>query len=100
MAKSFAKNFDAKKLTHAIDQCRSDNPVLVRKKFQMKDVYFRRNTPDAEIFHIDVGFDVELGIMILLLAAVSFLLLLKISRTLSDIRLRRRLAASLKKSES
>jgi len=90
MAKSALKNFSAEKLTHAIDQYKHDNPVLVRKKFQMKDTWFRRDQPDVEVFHIDVGFDVEMYVILLLIAAAAVFLICKIGCALSNMRIRRR----------
>lgn len=82
---------DAKAMTAVFNRYKNDNPVLVRKKFQMKDYYFRRDDPDCELFHIDVGFDVEFCVIVAVMIVASVFLLCRISRACSNIRLRHRL---------
>lgn len=35
------------------------NPVLTRKVFSMKDVCYRKDDPDTELFRFELGFDWE-----------------------------------------
>lgn len=59
------------------------NPLLVRKKFDMKDVYFRKDAPDVELFRFEMGGDVELWVLALggaLLAALLIHRILMIGR--------------------
>lgn len=81
---------DTKALTAAFDRYKNDNPVLVRKKFQMKDYYFRRDDPDCELFHIDIGFDVEFCVIAAVIIAAALFIICKISRTFSDMKFRHR----------
>lgn len=82
---------DRKALTAAFNRYKNDNPVLVRKKFQMKDCYFRRDDPDCELFHIDIGFDVEFYVIAAVIISAALILICKISRNFSNMKLRRRL---------
>lgn len=50
--------------------CRKD-ALLVRKKFAMKDVCFRKDQPDAEVFRWELAFDVELYVLLLVLAGAG-----------------------------
>lgn len=64
-------------LSAVLDRFRSDNPLLVRKKFQMKDVCFRRDQPDVELLRWEFAWDVELYVLLLTLSAAAALLILK-----------------------
>ena len=51
------------------------NPLLVRKKFSMKDVYFRKDDPDAELFRLELGFDWEFcAVAVALVLVLVFLM--------------------------
>ena len=45
--------------------------LLVRKKFAMKDVCYRRNQPDCEVFRCELAFDVEMYVIFTMLAALG-----------------------------
>ncbi len=45
--------------TTAVKTFKRSNPLLVRKKMEMKDVYFRKNEPDREVMRFELAFDVE-----------------------------------------
>ncbi len=62
-----------KKMTSAFDGFRKDNPLLMRKKFQMKDVYFRKDDPDHEALRFELAFDLEFYVIII--AAILAVLL-------------------------
>lgn len=67
MGKNIVKQSSA-----AFDRFKNDtNPLMVRKKFQMKDVYFRRDLPEQEVFRCELAFDTELYVLVL--AAVALL---------------------------
>jgi len=66
-----------KQTSAAFDRFRNDcnpqwieNPLIVRKKFQMKDVYFRRDLPEQEVFRCELAFDTELYVLLLIAAAL------------------------------
>ena len=90
MAKNALCNLSGEKLTCAINQYKKDNPVIVRKKFQMKDTWFRRDEPDIEVFHIDVGFDVEMYVLLLVIVAVAVFFIYKIGCAISHVRFKLR----------
>ena len=47
------------------------NALMVRKKFAMKDVCFRRDCPETEVFRWELAFDVEMYVLLLLLAGAG-----------------------------
>lgn len=79
----------ARSVSEAYDRFRNDNPLLMRKKFQMKDVWFRRDQPDTELFRTEIAFDVELYVILIALLAGAVYLFYKIVRCLERQRVRR-----------
>ncbi len=76
MGKNIVKQFSA-----AFEHFKNDtNPLMVRKKFQMKDVYFRRDLPEQEVFRCELAFDTELYVLLLAAAALSVLLVCRLCR--------------------
>ena len=45
--------------------------LLVRKKFAMKDVCYRRSQPDVELFRWELAFDAEMYVLLLLMAGAG-----------------------------
>lgn len=76
-------------VSEAYDRFRNDNPLLMRKKFQMKDVWFRRDQPDVELFRTEIAFDVELYVIIIALLAGTAVLFYRIVRCLERQRIHR-----------
>lgn len=68
---------NAEKVTSVFDHFKSDNPLLVRKKFQMKDVCFRKNHPEVELFRWEIAWDAELYVLFLVLTVLSAFLVVK-----------------------
>ena len=82
MGKSLVKQTPA-----AFDRFRKDsNPLIVRKKFQMKDVYFRRDLPEREVFRCELAFDTELYVLLLIAAAVLLFALCRLCSAVSHAR--------------
>ena len=52
----------------AWDNFRHSDPGVVRKSFSMKDVVYRKNTPDCEIWRSEVHFDRDIYMIFLVLA--------------------------------
>ncbi len=63
-----------------------ENPLMVRKKFQMKDVYFRRDLPEKEVFRCELAFDTELYVLLLAAAAILVCVICKMCRAASKAR--------------
>lgn len=85
MGKSLAKQTSA-----AFDRFRNDsNPLMVRKKFQMKDVYFRHDLPEQELFRCELAFDTEVYVLLLIAAAILLLGICRLCSAVSDARHRR-----------
>ena len=77
----------AKQTCAAFDRFRNDaNPLIVRKKFQMKDVYFRRDLPEQEVFRCELAFDTELYVLLLIAAALLLWVVCRICRAVSNAR--------------
>lgn len=80
-----------KQTSAAFDRFRNDsNPLMVRKKFQMKDVYFRRDLPEQEVFRCELAFDTELYVLLLIAAAVLLLGICRLCSAVSHTREYRR----------
>jgi hypothetical protein len=77
-----------------LDRFGGKNPLLVRKKFEMQDVYYRKKEPDKELFRIEMGCDMELWV----LALGAAILLFCIAHKLSKIEERRRIRHARRKS--
>ena len=70
----------ASHVSSALDRFRADDPLLVRRKFQMKDVCYRKDCPEAELFRWEIAWDAEFTVLLLVLAAAAALFLLKTAR--------------------
>ena len=76
-----------KQTSAAFDRFRHDsNPLMVRKKFQMKDVYFRRDLPEQEVFRCELAFDTELYVLLLIAAALLFWMVMRLCCAVSRAR--------------
>ena len=76
-----------KQTSAAFDRFRNDcNHLIVRKKFQMKDVYFRRDLPEQEVFRCELAFDTELYVLLLIAAALLFWMILRLCSAVSHAR--------------
>ena len=64
----------------AFDCFKNDNPLMMRKKFAMKDVFFRKDHPETELFRTEIAFDLELYVIIIAVLVTSLCLLLKTVR--------------------
>lgn len=62
---------------------------MVRKKFQMKDVYFRRDLPEQEVFRCELAFDTELYVLLLAAAALLVFVICKLCCAASHARIHR-----------
>jgi len=76
-------------VSEAYDRFKKDNPLLMRKKFQMKDVFFRRNEPDRELLRWELAFDLEWYVLLIALRAVGVCVLCKIACLVKRGRIRR-----------
>lgn len=77
----------AKQTSAAFDRFRNDmNPLIVRKKFQMKDVYFRRDLPEREVFRCELAFDTELYVLLLIAAGLLLWIVCRLCRAASHAR--------------
>ena len=57
-----------KRLQSAWNKFQNSDPVVVRKTFSMKDVVYRKNTPECEIWRSEVHFDRDIYMIFLVLA--------------------------------
>lgn len=82
-----------KEMTSVYDDFRKKHPakdaLCVRKKFAMKDVCFRKDAPDVEVFRWELAFDVELYALMLILCGAGIWLTIRWAQCR---KLRRRMA--------
>lgn len=75
-----------KSTTHSVfsayDRFKHDNPLMIRKKFEMKDVMFRHDQPDVEVFRTEIAFDVQLYFILIALLCTAVCIFLKITHYL------------------
>ena len=55
------------------DGYKKQNPLMMRKKLSMKDVVYKKDEPDTELFRFELTWDTELYV---LLAALILLIIL------------------------
>ena len=72
----------------AFDRFRKDNPLIVRKKFEMKDVFFRKDHPETELFRAELAFDTQLYVLLVVLGIGMVWLFYKTVRGLEKRRVR------------
>lgn len=57
-------NFSAKptscKASRVIDNIKSSDPLVVRKKIELSDTYYRRDCPEHEVVHAELAVDTEI----------------------------------------
>jgi hypothetical protein len=64
------------------------NPLLVRKKIEMQDIYYRKKDPEKELLRIEMGCDTELWVLAFLASLVLFCLAWKIANIGKRMRIR------------
>ena len=74
------------KISGVCDRLCSDNPLLMRKKVSMHDVYYKRDDPSRELVKFEFSFDLELYVIIITCAAALFILLWKAARCIARSR--------------
>lgn len=76
-------------IASAYDRFKCGSPLMMRKKFEMKDVWFRRDQPDVELFRTELAFDVQLYVILVILLCGTFYLFCRIVKALEKQRIRR-----------
>ena len=63
----------SKNAASVYDGYKKQNPLMMRKKLSMKDVVYKKDEPDTELFRLELSLDTELYVLLaLLLLAVLF----------------------------
>jgi len=63
--------------TTAVKAFKKSNPLVMRKKMEIKDVYFRKDEPDRDLLRFELAFDFEeyfiiaAGVILLLIVAMG-----------------------------
>lgn len=73
--KKFTKN-----AASVYDGYKKQNPLMMRKKMTVKDVVFRRDEPDTEMFRLELAWDTELYVLLAVLIFLVIVLGCKICR--------------------
>ena len=63
----------SKNAASVYDGYKKQNPLMMRKKLSMKDVVYKKDEPDTELFRFELAWDTELYV---LLAALILLIIL------------------------
>lgn len=72
-----------------LDRWGGKNPLLVKKKLEMQDIYYRRRDPDTELFRFEVAWNAELWVLAFGAALLFFLIAYKLSKMGERMRMRR-----------
>ncbi len=75
----------------------------MRKKFSVKDVYFRRDCPERELFRFEMAFDTDMYVLAVAILLGFALLVYKIARCARKCEMRRlekKYVRSLKKAKA
>ena len=81
---------DSARSAHVVmDNYKSGNPLLMRKKFLMKDVYYRRDDPDTELLRFEFAFDVEQYVLVAAAVCVLVMIAMKMSSFMKRMAVRR-----------
>ena len=57
----------SKNAASVYDGYKKQNPLMMRKKLSMKDVVYRKDEPDTELFRLELSLDTELYVLLALL---------------------------------
>ena len=57
--------------TSSVNNFKKSDPILVRKKMEIKDVYYRKSEPKKELFRFELAFDTELYAVIVAAVCIS-----------------------------
>lgn len=72
-------NFSAKqtssKASRVIDSLTENDPLVVRKKIELSDTYYRRGCPEHEVVHAELAVDTEICVALAagVIAAIALL---------------------------
>lgn len=83
--------------THACDCYRSGNPMKMHKSFRMEDVYFRKDSPNDEVFRVEFGMDAEQYLIVAAAAALGLVLVCKVVSAAKHSAERKRMKAALRR---
>ncbi len=53
------------KASHAIDSMKRSDPLIVRKKFEMSDTFYRKGCPDRALMKTEFSTDTEISVALL-----------------------------------
>jgi len=56
------------------------NPLMMRKKLSVTDVVFRKDDPDTDVFKLELSYDMELYLLIIMLVIALMFMSRKICR--------------------
>ncbi|MBE6625971.1 MAG: hypothetical protein E7628_02145 [Ruminococcaceae bacterium] len=82
--------------TTAVKKYKKSNPLLVRKKMALKEVYFRKNEPEREVFRLELAFDTEQYVIVALAVCILVMLCCFIRKTAHRCATRRMMKHSRK----
>ncbi len=70
----------SKNAASVYDGYKKNNPLMMRKKMTVKDVMFRRDEPERELFHLELSWDTELYVLLAVLILFVIFAIYKVCR--------------------
>lgn len=68
---------------------KKSDPIMLKKTFAMKDVFYRKNSPGHELWHTEVSFDYDFYFVALAAGVAATAILMAFCRMCRSVRPRR-----------
>lgn len=99
MSRSLTRD-TARSATTIVKTFKRSNPLMMRKKLEIKDVYFRENEPDRDLLRFELAFDFEEYFIIVAGVIVMLILARKLASWAHRREIKKAYAQRLKKKHS
>ena len=67
--------------TSSVNNFKKSDPILVRKKMELKDIYYRKSEPKKELFRFEIAFDTEQYLVIVAAVCIFVMLWCSIAKS-------------------
>ena len=84
--------FDNEKLTDLYDKyvkSAAKDPILVRKKLEMRDVWYKSSDPDNELMSMEGGMEFDVSLISLVCVAAGAVLVMKLAKNMTKCAVQR-----------
>ena len=92
LAKKAELMFDNEKFTDLYDKYVKNavkDPILVRKKLEMRDVWYKSSDPDNELMSVEGGMEFDVSLISLVCIAAGAMLAMKLAKNMTKCAVRR-----------